>query len=164
MLGIGFFEMIVIAGIALVVIGPEKFPDFAKIAVRTIRELRGYMDEMKTELNKELKPVKKELNSLKEHNPEKYLDSLSKPVVSPATPYDRKEGETPVETKEEISTEDTGEEAGLEAADTDAVEEDANPEPEHDAWKQEEPDIEQYKVAGGDEFEDPDFKGPERLD
>lgn len=163
MLGIGFFEMIVIAGIALVVIGPEKFPDFAKIAVRTIRELRGYMDEMKTELNKELKPVKKELYTLKEHNPGKYLDSLSKPVVAPATPYDRKEGETTPEPTENLESEMAGDENKTEPEDS-ADEAAVNPEPDHDSWQQEEPDTEHYKVAGGDEFEDPDFKGPERLD
>ena len=60
MFGIGFPEMIIIAGIALVVIGPEKFPDFAKIVMRTIRDIRGYVDEARQEINKELKPMKKE--------------------------------------------------------------------------------------------------------
>jgi len=78
MLGIGFPEMVLIAGIALVVIGPEKFPDFAKLVVRTIRDLRGYVDEMKEEVSKELKPIKKEMDSLSRIDPEKYIDSLTK--------------------------------------------------------------------------------------
>lgn len=91
MMGIGFTEMIVIAGIALVVIGPEKFPDFAKLVIRTIRDLRGYMDEMKTEVAKELKPLKKEMDALSRIDPEKYIDSLTadvpaKPAVSPNLP------------------------------------------------------------------------------
>jgi sec-independent protein translocase protein TatB len=40
MLGVGFGEMIIIAGIALVVIGPEKFPEFAKIVLHTFRDVR----------------------------------------------------------------------------------------------------------------------------
>lgn len=64
MMGIGFWEMMLLAGIALVVIGPEKFPDFAKVVVRTVRDLRGYMDEVKRELSDELKPVEREMRSL----------------------------------------------------------------------------------------------------
>jgi sec-independent protein translocase protein TatB len=91
MMGIGFTEMIVIAGIALVVIGPEKFPDFAKLVIRTIRDLRGYMDEMKAEVAKELRPLKKEMDALSKIDPEKYIDSLTadapeKPTVSPNLP------------------------------------------------------------------------------
>ena len=85
MMGIGFGEMVLIAGIALVVIGPEKFPDFAKLVIRTIRDLRGYVDDIKLEVAKELKPIKDELNPLKKEmntlsriDPEKYIDSLTK--------------------------------------------------------------------------------------
>lgn len=76
MLGIGIGEMIIIAGIALMVIGPEKFPDFAKIAIRTIRDLRGYVEDIQTEVTKELAPVKKELEKLNKIKPEEYIDSL----------------------------------------------------------------------------------------
>ncbi len=77
MLGIGFGEMILIAGVALVVIGPEKFPDFAKLVIRTVRDLRGYVDDVKTEMTRELSPLKKEMDSLKRIDPEKYIDSLT---------------------------------------------------------------------------------------
>lgn len=78
MLGIGIGEMILIAGIALIVIGPEKFPDFAKIALRTARDLRGYVDEIQNEISKEIKPIKRELNQLNKYDPEKYIDALTK--------------------------------------------------------------------------------------
>lgn len=78
MLGIGIGEMVLIGIIALVVIGPEKFPDFAKIAIRTVRDLRGYVDDIQTEITKELKPVKQEFNQLKKYDPEKYIDSIMK--------------------------------------------------------------------------------------
>ena len=92
MMGIGFTEMALIAGIALIVIGPEKFPDFAKLAIRTIRDLKGYVDEVKLEVGKEFKPLKKEIEALSRIDPEKYIDSLtaeatpSKTVTSPNMP------------------------------------------------------------------------------
>ena len=76
MLGMGFGEIILIAGIALVVIGPEKFPDFAKILLRTFRDVRQQFDEMKTDISKELQPMKRELNELTKQDPEKYIDAL----------------------------------------------------------------------------------------
>ena len=92
MMGIGFTEMVLIAGIALVVIGPEKFPDFAKLMIRTIRDLKGYVDEVKLEVGKEFKPLKKEIEALSKIDPEKYIDSLtsevtpSKSAISPNMP------------------------------------------------------------------------------
>lgn len=99
MMGVGFTEMVIIAGIALVVIGPEKFPDFAKLLIRTIRDLRSYVDEVKTEVGKEFKPLKKELDALSRIDPERYIDSLTaevtpeKPAISsnmPVSPEDQK--------------------------------------------------------------------------
>ena len=80
MVGIGFGEMILIAGIALIVFGQEKFPDFAKIVLRTVNDLRGYVDEIQKEVTKEIKPIKRELEQLSKYDPEKYIDALSKDV------------------------------------------------------------------------------------
>ena len=80
MLGIGFGEMVLIAGIALVVIGPEKFPDFAKIVLRTVRDLRGYVDDVKQEVTKELRPVQKEIRELTRYDPETYIDAMTGPA------------------------------------------------------------------------------------
>lgn len=91
MLGIGIWEMVLLAGIALVVIGPEKFPDFAKIALRTFRDLRGYMDEMKTEIASELKPIKKEMKAvdqLTRYDSESYLRSITTPKPAETKPLD----------------------------------------------------------------------------
>lgn len=77
MVGIGFTEMIIIAGIALVVLGPEKFPEFAKIAIRAIRDIRGYFDEVKTEIAKEVKPLEKELNEITKKSNELYREILT---------------------------------------------------------------------------------------
>lgn len=90
MLGIGIGEMILIAGIALVIFGPEKFPDFAKIVLRTVRDLRGYVDDIQGEISKEIKPVKRELEQLGRYDPEKYIDALTKSSAPSPTPMSSK--------------------------------------------------------------------------
>lgn len=77
MMGIGFGEIVIIAGVALIVLGPEKFPDFAKIVLRTVRDLRGYMDDVKSEISKEIRPIQNEIKSLSRYDPETYLDAVS---------------------------------------------------------------------------------------
>lgn len=79
-MSLGFAEMVAIAAIALVVIGPEKFPDFAKLVIRAFRDIRGYVDEAKQELAKELRPVQKEINVLSRESRE-YVNKLSQPVA-----------------------------------------------------------------------------------
>jgi len=73
-MSIGITEIVILAIIALVVMGPEKFPDFAKIVIRTVRDLRGYMDDVKSEMAKELRPVQKELNDLSRRDVKSYLN------------------------------------------------------------------------------------------
>ncbi|HOD51670.1 MAG TPA: twin-arginine translocase TatA/TatE family subunit [Candidatus Hydrogenedentes bacterium] len=77
MLGMGMGEMILVAGIALIIIGPERFPEFAKICMRTIRDLRSYVEEAKDDLRKELTPIKKEIDKVKNYDPESYIDALT---------------------------------------------------------------------------------------
>lgn len=77
MLGIGFTEMLLLAGIALVVMGPEKFPDFAKMAVRLVKDVRGYWDEAQRELVKEINPIKQEIKQLQKYDAEEFIDHLA---------------------------------------------------------------------------------------
>ena len=74
---IGVTELLVIAGVALVFLGPERFPEFAKIVARTFRDVRGYMDEAKRDIAKEIKPVKDELAKLSKIDPETYIEKLA---------------------------------------------------------------------------------------
>lgn len=74
-LGIG--EILLIAAVALVILGPEKFPSHAKIAMRFIRDIRSYWDEAKHDLTEELKPVKKEIRELERFKPEDYLEHMA---------------------------------------------------------------------------------------
>jgi len=69
--------MVVIAGIALMVLGPEKFPGHAKIFLRMLRDVRDHWDDAKREITKELNPVKKELRDLQRFKPEEFLDKMT---------------------------------------------------------------------------------------
>lgn len=78
---LGMGEMLIIAVVALVVMGPEKFPEFAKIALRAFRDVRGYVDDVKREMTNELRPVRRELDQLARHKPEEYIDRLTGAVT-----------------------------------------------------------------------------------
>lgn len=77
MLGLGFTETIVLAGIILVVMGPEKFPDVAKAIIRTVRDVRGYWDDAQREITKEINPLKGELRQLSKYKPDEILEQMA---------------------------------------------------------------------------------------
>ncbi len=54
MFDIGFWELVIIALVALVIIGPEKLPRFARDAGRFVRKIRIFIQGAKRELEKEL--------------------------------------------------------------------------------------------------------------
>lgn len=54
MFDIGFWELAIIAIIALIVIGPERLPKFAHDAGRFIGKVRRFINNAKNELEKEL--------------------------------------------------------------------------------------------------------------
>lgn len=122
---IGIFEIIIIAGIALMVLGPEKFPEFAKMAARLVRDIRSYGSEIQREIAKEIKPMKKELDDLSKIDPEKYIDSLvgddkddeddainPEPDPSAVELYGADGGGVDFEERKTSSTEDLDEENG----------------------------------------------------
>lgn len=72
---LGFGEIILILVVAAIVLGPEKLPDLAKQAGRTVRdfrqELRGMEDSVKKEVDEvvdlsEVQALRKEVADLKE--------------------------------------------------------------------------------------------------
>ena len=54
MLGIGFQEMLVIAVLALVLIGPKKLPEIAKAIGRTLAEFKRAVDDVKETVDEEM--------------------------------------------------------------------------------------------------------------
>lgn len=168
-MGMGMFEMVIIAGVALVVVGPEKFPPFAKAVFKTIRDLRSQIEETQREISKEIKPIQKEMRELSKHKPEDYIDSLvsdkSTSTDTAGDPdfdyeYPYREHETTTKKTAE-STEDTAPEPesaeppeGTETFDataadsppTDKVEEDISLEPDGPDWDRY--DAEQRAASG----------------
>ena len=61
MFGIGFQEMLVIAVLALVLIGPKKLPEIAKAIGRTLAEFRRAVDDVKETVNEEMFKEEKKL-------------------------------------------------------------------------------------------------------
>jgi Sec-independent protein translocase protein TatA len=84
-------EIILIMGVALVFLGPEKFPVFAKVIMHAYRDFTHYKDEIMREVTKELAPVRKELKELSRFNPEDYVESLALAVST--EPKDDKKSE-----------------------------------------------------------------------
>jgi sec-independent protein translocase protein TatB len=105
MFNIGIGEVILIMAVALVFLGPEKFPVVAKTVLHAYRDLRGYYDEVKGEVIKELNPVKKELSELSRYKPEDYVESLAYTVASEKDRDADKPAEEG-ENKAEVKTED----------------------------------------------------------
>lgn len=91
MFGIGWTEMLVVAAVALMVMGEDKFPDFAKVVIRAFKDFRGYWEEIRHEvekevrkpLEKELKPLQRELQKLSRLDEETYTRR-----ISPTSPSD----------------------------------------------------------------------------
>jgi sec-independent protein translocase protein TatB len=56
MFGIGFPELVVIAFVAVLVLGPDRLPGLAKQAAQLVRQLRRFADSARDELRSELGP------------------------------------------------------------------------------------------------------------
>jgi sec-independent protein translocase protein TatB len=54
MFGLGFGEIVIIAILALLVLGPDRLPDAAKTIGKTLRDLRRATDDIKGQIETEL--------------------------------------------------------------------------------------------------------------
>jgi Tat protein translocase TatB subunit len=61
MFGIGMPELLVIAALALILIGPKKLPELAKSLGKTLGELRKATDDVKESILEEIKPIQDEM-------------------------------------------------------------------------------------------------------
>lgn len=64
MFGIGLPELILIMGLALIVVGPDKLPGLAKTVAKQILELKKAANSLKESLDEELKEEKETLQEL----------------------------------------------------------------------------------------------------
>lgn len=61
MFGIGLPELILLAIIALIVLGPEKLPQIARVLGRSLNEIRRATEEVRGSIQKELYEVERGL-------------------------------------------------------------------------------------------------------
>ncbi|MGC4111239.1 MAG: sec-independent translocase [Nocardioides sp.] len=72
MFGVGLPELAVIAFVAVLVLGPEKLPDYARQAGRMMRQLRTFANQARDELREELGPEYADLD-LRDLDPRKIV-------------------------------------------------------------------------------------------
>jgi sec-independent protein translocase protein TatB len=80
MFEVGFNEMLLIAVVALIVLGPERLPKAARMAGAFVRKARRSWDGLKGELERELEAteLKKQLAELPK--PAELLQEMSAPI------------------------------------------------------------------------------------
>jgi len=66
MFGIGFPEMIVILILIVLVVGPEQLPDVARKGVSFIKEARKHIAEIKTEMDRQIEPLRQPIEEMTE--------------------------------------------------------------------------------------------------
>jgi TatA/E family protein of Tat protein translocase len=69
MFGLSFTEIMIIAAVALIAVGPKKLPGVARAVGRGFTEFKGALDEMRTTVYKEVQEPLKEAKST-------YIDNL----------------------------------------------------------------------------------------
>ena len=99
MFDIGFWELLVIAVLALLVLGPERLPGAIRSTARTIRSIKSMAGNVKSELDEQLRIhelhenlKKAESASMQNLSPElqKSVDELKAAAQSVDRPYAKK--------------------------------------------------------------------------
>ncbi|BCU07805.1 Sec-independent protein translocase protein TatB [Allochromatium tepidum] len=88
MFDVGFQELILVAIVALVVVGPERLPRVARVAGKWVGHARRTLANVKHEIDRELKAeeLKKILDEQARHNPlQTILEEPAKTMPRPAT-------------------------------------------------------------------------------
>ena len=122
MFGIGLPELILILGVALIVVGPEKLPEMAKSMAKVVLDLKKTASSLKDSLHEEMKeglgqdPWQQRLGDAYPNLPsttvpepgaaEPEIDAVSPPDSAPAVIAAQSEAPAPPELKEEKSQEE----------------------------------------------------------
>lgn len=119
MFGIGLPEFLLILGIALVVLGPQKLPELARALGRGIAEFRKAGQEIKDsfESDQDLQEIKKSLNEGMEGISQSLEAPLEEPWKPESEPEPEPEPEPEAETELELAPEGITEPAGPEETD-----------------------------------------------
>lgn len=68
-MGISGWELLILALVFLVIVGPQRLPDFTRTSVRYIRQLRRWVDESKAAVENEMGIA---VDDLKKYDPRQY--------------------------------------------------------------------------------------------
>jgi len=82
MFGIGMTEMIVIAALALVILGPKKLPDLARSLGRGFAEFKRATNELKSTIDMEIKAEDERYNREREAKEEKKVPDNADEALS----------------------------------------------------------------------------------
>lgn len=129
MFSMGPGELLLIAVVVLVLVGPEKLPEFARTIARTIRDLKKYGQEVRKEFEQDLltDDIKRDWEDITSDRPTRY------PYSSPSDTYE--DEPQPYESEEQPeghADESTGDTEGDEAADGEKQKSDSMEEPSDD--------------------------------
>jgi sec-independent protein translocase protein TatB len=87
-LGVGPFEVALVAIIAVIVLGPERIPTVAVQLARAVRYMRGYATDATADIRKELEELTKEYDGIRKEFRE-FQTSARKDVASVTDEIDR---------------------------------------------------------------------------
>jgi len=87
-LGVGPFELALVAIIAVIVLGPERIPTVAVQLARAVRYMRGYATDATADIRKELEELTKEYDEVRKELTE-FRSSVGKGFSSIADEVDR---------------------------------------------------------------------------
>jgi len=113
MFDIGFWEIVLISIIGLVVLGPERLPIAIRSVVRWVNTVRGMANSVKAEISHELKlhEMNETINSAKNKNVSDYVPELKKSVdeikqsVNPISDNETNHEQTPEQREQDINNE-----------------------------------------------------------
>ncbi len=88
---IGFGELLVLGIIGLIVVGPERLPQYAAQAAKFLRQLRGQLADAKASVQEAIDIDPEIVRDIKDLNPKKILQDLPesrRPNSANPTPLD----------------------------------------------------------------------------
>lgn len=80
MFDIGFWELMLVAVIAIVVVGPAKLPEVVRTVVIFVRKIRNIFNDVKSDIEKELEldDLRRQLN---DEDMQKHMQSLNQSIL-----------------------------------------------------------------------------------
>lgn len=110
MFGIGLPELILILGVALIVVGPEKLPEMAKSLAKVVLDLKNTAVSLKESLHDEMKgepgqdPWEQKLGDAYPNLPSTTVPETDVPEIDALSPPDSNPVVPPTEAKAESDT------------------------------------------------------------